>query len=116
MEVTALMVTVPGMDRAAVETGQGMEGGVRMEMEVEMVLVEDQEMEDGVRVALEVPPVALEESEELEESEVSEELEVSAVSEEMDLMPTAPGMDLAAVMEAARDRGRRLGEEERENH
>ena len=107
MEVTALMVTVPGMDRAAVETGQGMEGGVRMEMEVEMVLVEDQEMEDGVRVALEVPPVALEES---------EELEVSAVSEEMDLMPTAPGMDLAAVMEAARDRGRRLGEEERENH
>ena len=110
MEATALMVTVPGMDRAAVETGQGMEGGVRMEMEVEMVLVEDQEMEDGVRVALEVPPVALEESEELEE------LEVSAVSEEMDLMPTAPGMDLAAVMEAARDRGRRLGEEERENH
>ena len=107
MEVTALMVTVPGMDRAAVETGQGMEGGVRMEMEVEMVLVEDQEMEDGVRVALEVPPVVLEES---------EELEVSAVSEEMDLMPTAPGMDLAAVMEAARDRGRRLGEEERENH
>ena len=107
MEVTALMVTVPGMDRAAVETGQGMEGGVRMEMEVEMVLVEDQEMEDGVRVALEVPPVALEESEDLEELEVSEE---------MDLMPTAPGMDLAAVMEAARDRGRRLGEEERENH